>query len=135
MKKFLTDQQATCPLSIFDPFFLMMSQKNQKFCTTINCMDGRTQEPVIAFLKKHFNATYVDSITEPGPVAILTGPRDTPVFANILKRLDISVYHHKSVGLAIVAHHDCAGNPVTKEQQLKQLAESVKTLQNLYPSI
>ncbi len=41
------------------------------FCTTINCMDGRVQLPVIKYLQKHFNVDYVDSITEPGPNLIL----------------------------------------------------------------
>lgn len=39
-----------------------------KFCTAINCMDGRVQLPVINYLKKHFKVNYVGSITEPGEV-------------------------------------------------------------------
>ena len=38
-----------------------------RFCTVINCMDGRVQLPVIRHMKERFNAEYVDSITEPGP--------------------------------------------------------------------
>ncbi len=33
-----------------------------KFITAINCMDGRTQIPVIEFLKKNFQVDYVDMI-------------------------------------------------------------------------
>jgi hypothetical protein len=36
-----------------------------KFATAINCRDGRTQLPVIEWLKKEYGATYVDMITEP----------------------------------------------------------------------
>ncbi len=37
------------------------------FCTAINCMDGRTQLPVIEFLKNKLSVEYVDTVTEPGP--------------------------------------------------------------------
>ncbi len=36
------------------------------FATAINCMDGRVQLPVIAYLKSKYVVDYVDAITEPG---------------------------------------------------------------------
>jgi hypothetical protein len=42
------------------------------FCTVINCMDGRVQLPVNKYLQKRFNVAYVDSITEAGPVRIIS---------------------------------------------------------------
>ena len=42
-----------------------------KFATAVNCMEGRTQLPVIAYLKKKFEVDYVDMVTEAGPVKIL----------------------------------------------------------------
>ena len=42
------------------------------FATAINCLDGRVQEPVAKFLKKKFGASYVDAITAPGPVKVIT---------------------------------------------------------------
>ena len=47
------------------------------FCTAINCMDGRTQLPVIEFLKDKFGVEFVDTITEPGPVRILADQPDS----------------------------------------------------------
>ena len=41
------------------------------FCTAINCMDGRVQAPVNAYLRTRFNADYVDAVTEPGPALVL----------------------------------------------------------------
>ena len=42
-----------------------------KFATAINCMDGRTQLPVIAYLKEKCKIDCVDMVTEAGPVKIL----------------------------------------------------------------
>lgn len=104
------------------------------FCTAINCMDGRTQLPVIDFLRNRFNVQYVDSVTEPGPIVFLSEQKDSQTVNSILHRVDISVNKHKSKGIAIVAHYDCAGNPVEKDQQLKQLASSVKYISEKYPT-
>ena len=37
-----------------------------KFGTAINCIDGRTQEPVIDFMKQKYNIDGVDMVTFPG---------------------------------------------------------------------
>ena len=95
--------------------------KNQ-FVTAINCMDGRTQLPVIEFLKQKYGADYVDTITEPGPVKLLSDPKAD--LGSIKSRVAISVNKHGSKVIAIVAHHDCAGNPVSKEAQLEQIKAS-----------
>ena len=53
-----------------------------RFCTAINCMDGRTQEPVIAFVKKRFGIDCVDMITEPGPDKILAQSKNIKIGFN-----------------------------------------------------
>ncbi|MBU0507049.1 hypothetical protein KJ708_13755 [bacterium] len=105
------------------------------FATVINCMDGRTQLPVITFLMNRFNIMYVDSITEPGPIALLSNAPASQETKNIYKRINISVEKHKSVGIAIVAHHDCAGNPVAKEKQLIQLKDAAEHVKKHYPNL
>lgn len=105
------------------------------FGTVINCMDGRTQLPVITFLKKYWDVTYIDSITEPGPIKFLSERTNSTIVDSILKRCTVSVEKHGSGTIAIVAHYDCAGNPVDKQTQLKQLAQSVDFIQNRYPSV
>ena len=82
-----------------------------RFCTAINCMDGRVQIPVIQYLKDRFDADYVDAVTEPGPNRILAEDADTRIRQSIDRRVGISVEGHGSVGIAVVGHHDCAGNP------------------------
>jgi len=102
-----------------------MAQGN--FATAINCMDGRTQEPTINWAKKEFNVDYVDAITEAGPDKILAdGSSD--LVESIKNRVLISVEKHGSKNIIMIAHHDCAGNPVSKEEHLVHLEKSVETI-------
>ena len=105
------------------------------FCTAINCMDGRTQLPVIKYLQKRFNVEHVDSINEPGPNLILTEEKDTALIRSIFDRLKISIENHNSVGVAIVGHHDCAGNPAPKEEQIEQVRKAIQTVRKEYERI
>ena len=99
-----------------------------RFCTVINCMDGRVQVPVIKYLQERFNAEYVDSITEAGPIKNLAEQASDEQMQSVLFRLDISVKKHSSVGIAVAGHHDCAGNPVPKDEQLVHLQKAVDFL-------
>lgn len=104
-----------------------------EFCTVVNCMDGRVQIPVIKYLQEKFAAKYVDSITEPGPNYILAAESDFSLLQSIQTRLDISVKKHHSEAIAIVGHHDCAGNPRPKDQQMEHIEKSKKWLKDKYP--
>jgi len=103
------------------------------FCTAINCMDGRVQLPVIEYLKKQYSADYVDVITEAGPVAILSDKKRDQQIESIAGRIWISVNIHGSKLVAIVAHYDCAGDPVDKAEQLVQLEASVELIKEKFP--
>lgn len=100
------------------------------FATAINCMDGRTQIPVIEYMKKKYGVDYVDMITEPGPIKILAENKDETMLNSIKRRVEISTIKHGSKHIAIAGHHDCAGNPVEKEMQLKQILKSIKTIRS-----
>ena len=100
------------------------------FATVINCMDGRVQEPVIAWMKNTYGVQYVDSITEPGPICMFEGASAPTAVDSIRGRVDISVNKHGSRTVAIVAHHDCAGNPVGKDEQMCQLATAIETVRS-----
>ena len=106
-----------------------------RFCSAVNCMDGRVQLPVIRYLQNRFNVDYVDTITEAGPDLILSESKDTIAVKTIFDRLDISVEKHHSVGIAIVGHHDCAGNPVPKEDHMKHIQKSVTLLRQQYEGL
>ncbi len=106
-----------------------------KFCTVVNCMDGRVQLPVIMYLQRRFNVEYVDTITEAGPNLILASQADRTVVESILKRVRISVEKHASVSIGLVGHHDCAGNPAKEEEQLQHLIDGVAFLRLHYGDI
>ena len=86
-----------------------------KFATAINCMDGRTQLLVIAYLKGKYKVDCVDMVTEAGPVRILADCEDRVLLDSIKRRVEISTGKHRSRYIAVVGHFDCAGNPVSKE--------------------
>ncbi len=98
-------------------------------------MDGRTQLPVNQYLQRKYNANYVDTITEPGPNRILAEQADQQKLDSIFQRLEISIKKHNSVGLAIVGHHDCAGNPTSKDEQERHIQKSIEFLKTKYPDL
>ena len=98
-------------------------------------MDGRTQLPVNEYLREQLNVDYVDTITEAGPVLILAEQQDSEAAKSIIKRVNISVNKHGSKSIAIVAHHDCAGNPTDKDEQLNQLKTATQWLAGKYPDV
>jgi len=98
-------------------------------------MDGRVQLPVIKYLQEKFDVDYVDSITEPGPNLILAQQTNIDIVESIFNRLKISVNHHGSVGIAVVGHYDCAGNPATKEQQTVHTLDSIRCIKSRYSDL
>jgi len=98
-------------------------------------MDGRVQLPVIFYLQKRFHADYVDTITEPGVNLILAESADKRLLERVLEKVDISVNAHNSVGLAVVGHHDCAGNPAGEEAQKEHIRTAIEKLRQLYPDL
>jgi hypothetical protein len=98
-------------------------------------MDGRTQLPVHKFLSRLLAVQYVDTITEPGPVGILANPTDAPALDSIHRRVQISLKKHHSQAIAVVAHADCAGNPVPDSQQHRELSLALAYLAKHYPGV
>ena len=97
------------------------------FATVIDCIDGRTKQAVIAWMQSAAQADFVDMITEPGPEKVLT--QGTPAFLEDIKRqVRISMEAHHSQCLGIVAHAECAGNPVSDEQHQQQVRQSVEVV-------
>ncbi len=106
-----------------------------QFCTAINCMDGRTQLPVIQYLQQRFNVAYVDMITDAGPNRILAEEDDRERIEAIRKRTNISVTAHGSTVIAVVGHVDCAGNPVNHEAQWAPLKQALIRIRQWYPEL
>ena len=95
-----------------------------KFGTAIVCMDGRVQLPVHNWLMKKYSLDYVDTITEPGPDKILSQGASLQV-ESIKSRVLISVNAHGSDTIFISAHHDCAGNPVSRDEHIEMVKHCI----------
>ena len=106
-----------------------------KFCTSVTCMDGRIQLPVIKYLQKRFNVEYVDVISEAAINLVLSKQEDTVLIDAILDRIRISVDVHKSKSIAVVGHYDCAKNPAPEEKQYHNTIEAIKFLKNKYDQV
>ena len=105
------------------------------FCTAINCMDGRVQIPVINYLKAKYRTEYVDMVTEPGPNKILSDGTDQKLIGSIFARVKISVEKHGSKHIAIIGHHDCAGNPTDIEEQERHTLKAVEVIRDKFKNI
>lgn len=99
------------------------------FVTVVNCMDGRVQEPVSFWMRQQFGADYVDTITEPGPDGLFSRSQYS-LIDSIRRRVDISVNAHGSRVVAVVAHHDCTGHPVSRDQHLRDLECALRCMQS-----
>jgi hypothetical protein len=99
------------------------------FATAINCMDGRTQLPVNSWMKEKFGVDFVDTITEPGLNGVLANNKE-PLVTSIKDRVLISVNGHGSRTIALVGHHDCAGNPGPKDMQLDHMMKGIEVLRS-----
>lgn len=105
------------------------------FCAAINCLDGRTQLPVVKFLMKRFDVKYVDMLTDAGPLGILTEAPDSPRGQLFIQNIHTVIRVHDIKKLAITGHWGCLGNPVPRERQLEQQREVVLRLREMFPQL
>ena len=97
-----------------------------KFGTAINCIDGRTQEPVIEFMKHKYRIDGVDMVTFPGVDGIISSSGISDWIALIRKAVSISIEKHGSRIIAVVGHFDCAGNPGNREHHYAHIGKAVQ---------
>jgi carbonic anhydrase len=95
-------------------------------------MDGRPLRKVADYLATSFGVRHLDTITTAGMIRHLAD--DTDQTDTILANLDVSIEQHGSRQMAVVAHHDCAGNPLPADAQQQQLAKAVRRLRQRYPA-
>lgn len=105
----------------------------EKFGTVLQCMDGRPHRKVADYLTTSFGVRHLDSITTAGTVRHLV--EETEQTRTLLSNLAISLDRHGSGQVAVVAHHDCAGNPVPDMTQKNQVARAMTHLGELYPDV
>jgi hypothetical protein len=66
-----------------------------KFATAIYCIDGRTQGPLIKWVRRRARVDYVDLVTEPGVDKALSQGSDTEIAA-IRTKVEVSARAHHS---------------------------------------
>lgn len=100
---------------------------SKKFCTSVSCIDGRVQLPIIHWLQHNHNVTYVDTITEPGMDKFFLDEKKTEL---VKSKVEISVKAHGSKLILVSAHHDCAGNPISKSEHILQVKKAVSVIKS-----
>ncbi len=101
------------------------------FGTVLTCMDGRIQRKVSDYLMTVFGVRNLDTITAAGMIRHIAS--DTERTANILEDLGVSVAQHGSQDIALVAHHDCAGNPTSDKVQRDQILDAMDRVSKQHP--
>ena len=96
-----------------------------RFGTAINCIDGRTQEPVIDFMKQKYNIDGVDMVTFPGVDGVISNRENSDEITFIRNAVSISIEKHRSRIIAVVGHFDCAGNPGNREHHYADIQKAV----------
>jgi carbonic anhydrase len=96
----------------------------KSFATSLSCIDGRVQLPMINWIKDKYLVDYVDTITAPGIDKAIS---DNDI-ESIKKSVMISVSNHKSSHIVISGHFGCAGNPVSDEEHFIQIKKSVEII-------
>jgi len=112
---------------LFIACFKKLIMANGKFATSISCMDGRIQIPINNWIKKNYSVDYVDTITEPGVEKKISENIDVE---QIKSKTEISIYKHKSGVIVVSGHHDCAGNPVSKEEHISQISKGIQIIKS-----
>ncbi|HEX6302438.1 MAG TPA: carbonic anhydrase [Acidimicrobiia bacterium] len=94
-------------------------------------MDGRIQRKVSDYLSTAFGVRHLDTITTAGLIRHVAA--DTSQTASLLDNVEASMKGHGSNMIAVVAHHDCAGNPVSDRVQKQEVANAMTRLAETYP--
>jgi len=102
-----------------------MSEEKTKFGTMLNCMDGRTQEPVVKWMKEQYNLDVIDAPNPAGPTNMIT-KGDADIIKHYKAETLISINGHGSKNITIIAHQGCAKNPISDEEQLEELGNAVE---------
>lgn len=102
------------------------------FAVALTCIDGRAQEPLVAWVRQLFGVRYVDVVTEPGiDVVLARGPQGE--LDALLAKAVVSRQAHGAATLAVAGHADCAGKPVTDDRHLEDVAAAVHRVQAALP--
>ena len=105
-----------------------------RFGAVITCMDGRIQTRPIDQVMTRLGVRFVDNITSTGAVQHLDGSVSA-TGEGLLRSLAVSIEAHGTTQVALVAHTQCAGNPVPDSKQKDQLRNAVVVVSERFPDI
>ncbi|HEX5596708.1 MAG TPA: carbonic anhydrase [Micromonosporaceae bacterium] len=103
-----------------------------RFATMFTCIDGRIQRPLDEWVRKHLDVDYLDTITEPGPEAVLSSTGEQCLTA-LVEKVELSKRAHGSATLIVAGHDDCAGNPNSDDKHRRQLRTALARLAERLP--
>jgi 2-keto-3-deoxy-L-rhamnonate aldolase RhmA len=112
-----------------------MRLTEETFATAFNCMDGRCQDTVSAFVRAKWGVDWVDAITEPGIDGILAGKHplaEQPgnILEWIRRKAEVSARGHGSVHAVVVGHTKCAGNNVSDEEHMEDIRAAAEMVRS-----
>ena len=110
------------------------SPATERFAVVLNCIDGRTQQPLIEWVQREFDVTHVDVVTEPGVDGVLVRGEESTVQA-LLDKVCVSRLAHGAVALVVAGHHDCAANPGDAAAHAADLARATDLLREALPEL
>jgi hypothetical protein len=99
------------------------------FATVVNCIDGRAQGPVSDWIKIHCQASFVDTITTPGPDKLLSSGPHSKV-DHVREAVEVSVNAHKSGAVVVAGHYDCAANKVSDDEHREQIRAAAAVMRS-----
>lgn len=105
--------------------------ENRAVC--LNCMDGRTQLPVIHWIKDNYDVDYVDMVTEAGMDGLLAD--QSRLIEDIVRKIKISIEKNNASMIFVVGHHDCKGNAVDDAIHKEHIHRSIQRVQKEFPEI
>lgn len=109
-----------------------MANPQDIFCTSVGCMDGRVQKVIADYGREQWGAEFPDTITEPGLDGMVAKMSDgSPELKNLAFKISISTDKHHSKGIIVHGHEDCAGNPVSDEQHMKDVSAVVERVKSV----
>ncbi len=112
-----------------------MLDGQESFFTSIGCMDGRVQQPIVEFGLREFDGIYPDTITDAGLVANLAkSEKSDEYYEAMKKKVLISVEKHKSFGIVVHGHQNCAGNPVDDDVHRHDILAAAEKLREMLDS-
>lgn len=106
----------------------------ERFAVLLNCIDGRTQQPLLDWARRELDVTYVDVVTEPGVDGVLARGDDATVQA-LLDKVCVSRVAHGAVALVIAGHHDCAANPGDTAWHFSDVARAADVVGRALPEL